>query len=202
MAITATSIPSPLPGQTPLLQSNLDLLIPAFVQTLGTNIRTPVWKAKQADASRMSSLMDLLQAFILTGLIVAQASSSTTQDLAKTPLLGGNFSSARESHPLNVGLESGPSGQAWVHTHWYQQNPSEAKSEPKRRRRFLRPSTDHAREWLQMQRQRYWSNRVRGKRSSVSDGFRERRHARFGGRAGLGLHWARDQFGHKLVLDR
>ena len=161
--------------------------------------------------------MDPLQIFILAGLIIVQAKSATIQDSSNT--LHVVNSSAGES--LDVGLESGPTGQAWVHTHWYQPPPSKLKAElqrrspailshassPKRHFRpvFVRPSKDHTREWLQLQRQRYMSNRIRGKRSSSSETerFRERRHARFGGRAGLGLHWARDQFGHKkLVLDR
>ena len=145
-----------------------------------------------------------LQVYILGGFVilgVQQASSSTIQDSSNT-LRRGHNTSARESHSLNrggletdlglksesgleSGLESGPAGQAWVHTHWYQQQPSKSKV---RTERFARPY-------------RSSSNR-RGKRSSTTEIFRERRHARFGGRAGLGLHWARDQFGHKMVLDR
>ena len=189
-------------------------MIPAFAQPPGSNIR-PVWKAKQAEALKVPSLMAPLQVCILAGLIIVEARSATIEDTS--PVVN---TSARELQSLDVGLESGPTGQAWVHTHWYQQPPSKLKADPQRRipavlsqeptlKRHFRPSfvqppTNHTRKWLQLHRQRYWSNRIRGKRSSSSatESFRERRHARFGGRAGLGLHWARDQFGHKLVLDR
>ena len=141
------------------------------------------------------TLVFILGGFVILG--VQQASSSTIQDSSNTPRRGHN-SSARESHSLNrgeleseSGLELGPAGQAWVHTHWYQQQPT-AKSKV-RTERFARPLL------------RYSSNRREKRSSSTREIFRERRHARFGGRAGLGLHWARsarDQFGHKLVLDR
>ena len=141
---------------------------------------------------RVPSLMAPLQIFILGGIVILgahQASSSTIKDSANA--LRGDNSSARESHSLNMGLESGPAGQAWVHTHWYQQQPSKSKAETKvRNERFARPLPPR------------YSSSSREKRSSPREIFRERRHARFGGRAGLGLHWSRDQFGHKLLLDR
>ena len=163
-----------------------------YPQPLGANIRTCV-EGQTSKSIKVPSLMASLQIFILGCIFILgapQATSSTIQDSANAPR--GHNSSARESHSLNMGLESGPAGQAWVHTHWYQQQPSKSnKAEAKVRiERFARPLPKR------------YSISPREKRSNSREIFRERRHARFGGRAGLGLHWARDQFGHKLVLDR
>ena len=115
-----------------------------------------------------------LQVYILGGFVILgaqQARSSTIQDSSNT-LRRGHNSSARESHSLNggglksesgleSGLESGPAGQAWVHTHWYQQQPSKSKAEAKVRiERFAWPYRS--------------SSNQRDKRSSTTEIFRER----------------------------
>ena len=192
---------------------------------------------------------------ILIGVILlgAQHASCARQELVNNPSAREALSNdqaareasnnmAREPLSMSIGLESGPSDQAWVHTHWYQQQPSKTKAEARRRtQRFAQlsnwhpltrlsnwhPLTPPARSPRSRREKRSTRRIFRERRHSGTDKgtaldpgpgtetstgtgtgtgtqriFRERRHARFGGRAGLGLHWARDQFGHKLLMDR
>ena len=190
--------------------------------------------------------MPLLTAPILIGVILLGAlpGSCTRQELVNNSSARealSNDQAAREAsknmarEPHSIGLESGPSDQAWVHTHWYQQQ-TKAEAEARRRtQRFARLSNWHPLTRLsnwhplapparspRSRREKRSTRRIfRERRHSGTDKgtaldpdpgtgtgtgtqkiFRERRHARFGGRAGLGLHWARDQFGHKLLMDR
>merc|ERR1719270_1949289 len=94
------------------------------------------------------------------------------------------------------GLESGPAGKAWVHTHWYEEQvPS--KVEEKRSQIFGQPASGFR---LHLHPARS-SNKSRERRSEENQNLRRvRRSARFGGRSGLGLHWARDQ--EKMLLER
>ena len=126
---------------------------------------------------------------LLVGLVISAAS----QAISRTQSERAQNVQTKKS---TAGLESGPAGKAWVHTHWYEEQvPS--KLEEKRSQIFGQPASGFR---LHLQPARS-SNRSRERRGeSLNVLPRVRRSARFGGRSGLGLHWARDQ--EKMLLER
>ena len=142
--------------------------------------------ANPAQALGKSLPMFPQRVLLLVGLLISaarQAISRTQSDRAQTKKSA-------------AGLESGPAGKAWVHTHWYEEQVPN-KLEEKRSQIFGQPASGFR---LHLQPARS-SNRSRERRGeSLNVLPRVRRSARFGGRSGLGLHWARDQ--EKMLLER
>ena len=127
--------------------------------------------------------------FLLVGLLISAARHA----ISRTQSERGQYVQTKKSMG---GLESGPAGKAWVHTHWYEEQvPS--KLEQKRVQIFGQPASGFR---LHLQPARS-SNKSRERRGDENQNLRRvRRSARFGGRSGLGLHWARDQ--ERLLLER
>ena len=127
--------------------------------------------------------------FLLVGLVL----SAARQVISRTQNERGQNVQTKKSE---ASLESGPAGKAWVHTHWYEEQVP-GKLEEKRSQIFGQPASGFR---LHLQPARS-SNRSRERRGeSLNVLPRVRRSARFGGRSGLGLHWARDQ--EKMLLER
>ena len=145
--------------------------------------------ANPAQALGKSLPMYPQRVLLLVGLII----SAARQAISRTQSERGQNVQTKKS---TAGLESGPAGKAWVHTHWYEEQvPS--KLEVKRSQIFGQPASGFR---LHLQPARS-SNRSRERRGDENQNLRRvRRSARFGGRSGLGLHWARDQ--EKMLLER
>ena len=143
----------------------------------------------QAHALGKSLPMYPQRILLLVGLVI----SAARQAISRTQSERGQNVQTKKS---TAGLESGPAGKAWVHTHWYEEQvPS--KLEEKRSQIFGQPASGF-RLHLQPARSSNWSRERRGDENRNLR--RVRRSARFGGRSGLGLHWARDQ--EKMLLER
>ena len=145
--------------------------------------------ANQAHALGKSLPMYPQRILLLVGLAI----SAARQAISRTQSGRGQNVQTKKS---TAGLESGPAGKAWVHTHWYEEQVP-GKMEEKRSQIFGQPASGFR---LHLQPARS-SNRSRERRGeSLNVLPRVRRSARFGGRSGLGLHWARDQ--EKMLLER
>ena len=145
--------------------------------------------ANPAHALGKSLLMYPQRVLLFIGLVI----SAARQAISRTQNERGQNVQTKKS---TAGLELGPAGKAWVHTHWYEEQvPS--KLEQKRVQIFGQPASGFR---LHLQPTRS-SNKSRERRSDENRNLRRvRRSARFGGRSGLGLHWARDQ--EKMLLER